>query len=98
MNGNHRGPKGEGPRIDATLKPIFLRPKMVERLYGISRKYLNTMRHRKEGPPYWKVGGRIYYEAKDVELWIRSKGRKIIPEPWLIEADNLNKKEAKKGE
>lgn len=42
--------------------------------WGIPRAHIDTMRSRGEGPAWRKVGGRVVYERKDVEMYERSYG------------------------
>ena len=42
--------------------------------WGIPRAHIDTMRSRGDGPAWRKVGGRVVYERKDVEMYERSYG------------------------
>lgn len=49
----------------------FLRPKDVERMFGIRVKTLANLRWLKKGPPYKKLGRTVLYEPDKVERWIK---------------------------
>lgn len=42
----------------------------VEARFGIPVATLRTMRCRKFGPPYRKVGARVLYKLTEVEQWL----------------------------
>lgn len=44
-----------------------LTPKQVHEIYQISPSTLAIWRHKKKGPPYCKVEGRVYYLEKDLD-------------------------------
>jgi len=54
--------------------PIFLRPREVEAIFGISEGALANLRWAKQGHRFFrKPGGRsIFYRCRDVEAWLSS--------------------------
>lgn len=52
----------------------MLRPSEVtERIPVIPEKTLANWRSRGEGPPYLKIGGRIYYPESDLDEWLADR-------------------------
>ena len=49
-----------------------IKPEDVETRYGLSQTALCKWRQANEGPPYYRVGHKIYYVAGDVEEWLAS--------------------------
>jgi len=47
----------------------------LESRLGISRRTLELWRWNGKGPPYVKLGGRVFYRPVDVEAWIASNLR-----------------------
>lgn len=60
-------------------KKVTLKPKEVERIYGLKRQWLANQRWLGEGIPYSKVGYTILYRVKDIEDFLNA--RKIVPVP-----------------
>jgi hypothetical protein len=61
--------------ITATLPPLLLTPEEVARELGRTVDELAAMRTRDEGPPFYRLGGRlIRYSRVDVE---RITGRTV---------------------
>ncbi len=52
------------------IKPEYLTAEQVEVMTGFSVKALETMRHRRRGPPFLKVGFSVRYRVSDVRAWI----------------------------
>jgi hypothetical protein len=55
------------------LSAEYLTPKGAEREIGIPKKSLANMRYLQIGPPYLKVGSRIFYIKSDLHNWMKSK-------------------------
>ncbi len=58
----------------ATISPEYLTTQQVAQMTGFSLKSLEAMRHKRNGPPYLKVGARVRYRAEDVRAWIEQGG------------------------
>jgi len=57
---------------------MYLTPKQVQKIFGLSEKWLANMRWRKKGIPYKKVGNKILYKREDVEDYIEKHTIKVI--------------------
>jgi excisionase family DNA binding protein len=51
----------------------------VSRKLGITKGGVYNLTHMRQ-IPYYKKGGRIYFDAKELDAWIRSDRRKTIKE------------------
>ena len=51
----------------------FLRIKEAAGLLGKSRWTLNLWRVHRRGPPWYKIGGTIYYKKADILGWIEEQ-------------------------
>lgn len=40
--------------------------------FKIPKTTLRKWRHRRRGPSYFRLGGKIRYSLKDIELWIQA--------------------------
>jgi hypothetical protein len=56
------------------IDPEYASAKQISVLTGYSEKALETMRARKRGPPWIRVGCRIRYRICDVRRWIEEGG------------------------
>lgn len=45
----------------------------VCRFLGVSRWTLWNWRKRGYGPPFYKVGGRLFYKVRDLEKWLEAR-------------------------
>jgi predicted DNA-binding transcriptional regulator AlpA len=52
------------------IKPEYLTAEQVEVMTGFSVKALETMRHRRKGPPFLKLGVSVRYRVSDVRAWM----------------------------
>jgi hypothetical protein len=60
-------------RDEITLNgKLALDPFDIERLFGLSRGVLANMRVKRIGPPYFKVGRRIFYQPDPFKKWFFS--------------------------
>ena len=59
---------------DQFVAPEYLSPRQVSLLTAIPVKTLEAMRGKREGPPYYKVGGRVRYKLQDVRDFIEEGG------------------------
>lgn len=54
------------PKLLLTTKELSqLRP-------ALKQCWLNTARFKKQGPPYLKLGGHVFYTLAEVDRWIES--------------------------
>ena len=68
-----RHPCGESvamAQLSTSIKPEYLTARQVSKMTGFSMKALETMRHRRRGPRYFKVGVLVRYRAGDIRAWI----------------------------
>lgn len=56
--------------ITLTVRQEYLSPSDVARMTGFSVRALETMRHRKKGPRFFRCGRLIRYHVADVRAWI----------------------------
>jgi hypothetical protein len=62
--------KQENTKDRITLEgKIALDPFDIERMFGLSRGVLANLRCKRVGPPYFKVGRRIFYKPGPFEKW-----------------------------
>jgi excisionase family DNA binding protein len=66
----------------------------ISRKLGITKGGVYNLTHMRQ-IPYYKKGGRIYFDAKELDAWIRSDRRKTIKE-LQDEADLTNMKDTVK--
>jgi hypothetical protein len=59
-----------------TDNEVLFKPIEVEQRFKIKRGTLANWRSSKKGPPYLKVGGRIYYPVSGLIDWF--KAHKVI--------------------
>lgn len=59
---------------DRHLPDAYLTAQQVASLTGFTEKALRTMRGRRIGPPYFKVGRHVRYRSDDVRRWIEAGG------------------------
>ncbi len=55
---------------------------------GISRRTLEKWAVTGDGPPFYKLGGRVLYDQSDLEDWIASKRRLSTSDPGQEAASN----------
>jgi predicted DNA-binding transcriptional regulator AlpA len=48
----------------------YLRPEQAAQAIGLTRRTLDSMYARREGPPRTKVAGRIYYRKDALRRWL----------------------------
>ncbi len=53
----------------SNLTKVAYTPMEISEMYGISVGSLANLRHRKQGPRFFKVGGSVYYKIEDFEGW-----------------------------
>ena len=57
---------------------MYLTPRQVQQIFGLSEKWLANMRWKKRGIPYKKVGNKILYKRSDIEDFIEKHTIKVI--------------------
>ncbi len=64
------------PRTSDYDRPIVTPAGLVDRrLPGTPLKTLSNWRYTGFGPPYLKVGSKIYYDLRVVDEWLKSRQR-----------------------
>lgn len=61
-------------RGELPVTPEYLTAFQVAQLTGFTPKGLETMRAKRVGPPYMKVGNSVRYRAADVRAWMDAGG------------------------
>ena len=62
--------------LHVPLEPEYLTTEQVARLTGIPVKTLEGYRRRGMGPPYVKIGRRIFYPISGVREWMEGHNPK----------------------
>ena len=60
---------------DMPLVAEYLTPLQVAQLTGFTSKALESMRARRAGPPFLKIGTAVRYRVSDVRAWIETEGK-----------------------
>lgn len=50
----------------------FISPKIAAMIYGLNQLTLTNYRYKKVGPPFYRVGRRVFYRVADFEAWFAS--------------------------
>lgn len=61
------------PEAPAALE--YLTSRQVAEMSGFTEKALESLRARREGAPFLKIGVCVRYRASDVRAWIEGGGR-----------------------
>lgn len=61
-------------RGELPVAPEYLTAFQVAQLTGFTPKGLETMRAKRLGPPYMKIGTSVRYRAADVRAWMDAGG------------------------
>lgn len=81
MDERHKRSKNTNQDRDAHLQVLELLPptstdapevldvRRASHIVGLSPSTLNTLRSRGGGPPYVKMGRRVFYRVKDLRVW-----------------------------
>ncbi len=56
--------------VTFTNPDAIFTPKHVAAYRHMTENALAVERHRGDGPPYLKLGGRVFYRAADLAAWI----------------------------
>jgi hypothetical protein len=48
----------------------FFSPKEIEAIYGIPENTLARWRHLRQGPSFFKLGGKVMYKREQLDTWI----------------------------
>ena len=62
---------------EVNLKPLYLTTAQVAQMTGFTEKALGSMRDRREGPQYFKVGRLVRYRSVDIHTWIQQGGAMV---------------------
>ena len=62
----------EGNTMDANTPRRVRRDEAAEFL-GLSPRTLDNMRYHGDGPPYYKLGGAVVYDALELESWLQAR-------------------------
>ena len=57
--------------MNAPKQPDFVDERFLAEHFGLSRRYWQLLRQRREGPPVYAVGSRRLYDPAEVEQWLR---------------------------
>lgn len=57
----------------ASICPVLLTPTDVARLTGLALGTLMNWRSQRIGPPFIKLGRKIWYDARDLDAWVNSR-------------------------
>lgn len=60
------------PAAEPSGKNMVTAQKIAD-MFGISESTLSNLRSQRNGPEFYKVGGRVFYKPDDVEDYIRSR-------------------------
>jgi len=60
---------------EVNLKPLYLTTAQVAQMTGFTEKALGSMRDRREGPQYFKVGRLVRYRIEDLRAWVEHGGK-----------------------
>ncbi len=55
---------------DGELIADYYTPEQAAQAIGLTRRTLDAMYARREGPPRTKIGGRIYYRKESLRRWL----------------------------
>lgn len=67
--------------VDAQAKPVDPRrmtSQQAAAYLGKSASWLNQSRCRGDGPVYFKLGANVFYDTKDLDIWMTSKRRVAV--------------------
>ena len=57
------------------MKPSFINRTATATALNISPRTLEKWAVTGEGPPFYKLGGRVLYDIEDIETWVSSRRR-----------------------
>lgn len=53
----------------------LLDPNSASQYLGVSKSFLDKRRVRGDGPPYRKIGRRVFYWRSELEAWVNQSAR-----------------------
>ncbi len=59
-----------GGTYDGELIADYYTPEQAAQAIGLTRRTLDAMYARREGPPRTKVAGRVYYRKTSLQQWL----------------------------
>ena len=63
---------------DGELLADYYTPEQAAHAIGLTRRTLDGMYARREGPPRTKVGGRIYYRKESLRRWLLEQEQHLV--------------------
>ena len=55
------------------VTPLYLNTREAAEMVGLSPRTLEYDRTNREGPTYFKMGGRVRYAVANIERWVRTR-------------------------
>jgi hypothetical protein len=62
--------------VKSRRSPLLTTPETAERL-RLKKHSLDNMRWQGTGPPFRKIGGRVFYHIDDLKKWLDEARRRI---------------------
>ena len=50
------------------------------KIVGVSEATMRGWRSRDQGPPFWRKGRGIFYDADEVKRWAKGRVARVVPE------------------
>ena len=63
---------------DGELIADYYTPEQAAQAIGLTRRTLDSMYARREGPPRTKVAGRIYYRKESLRRWLLEQEQHLV--------------------
>ena len=63
---------------DGELLADYYTPEQAAQAIGLTRRTLDAMYARREGPPRTKIGGRIYYRKESLRRWLLEQEQHLV--------------------
>lgn len=54
----------------SAVVPTLLNASAASRVLGVSKSFLDKRRVRGDGPPFRKIGSRVFYRAAELDQWV----------------------------
>ncbi|MDF1735169.1 MAG: helix-turn-helix domain-containing protein [Minwuia sp.] len=70
INGQRPGSEPESEREPERVPDPLLSPKNLAAQEKITKGWLDKARCRGDGPPFYRIGGRIYYRRSEYLAWL----------------------------
>jgi len=69
--------RGSDQKLRPIKSPEYLTTAQAAQMTGFTEKALGSMRDRREGPQYFKVGRLVRYRIEDLHMWIQQGGAMV---------------------